>query len=211
MVRLLRSVLVLFFTALLVGVGPGASAHDELVDASPSDGAQLEAAPEEIRLTFSGQIATVGAQLAVTGGEGEALDGVPRVEGTEVVQDLRELAPGDYEVMWRVTSQDGHPISGTFSFAVQEMAGDVDEPAETAEQATGEGTTVEETTAVETSAAPAGSEDAPTGPEDPADTERADAEQATGIPAWVWVATGLAVLGLVALLIQTWSRGRGRR
>jgi len=87
--RLVRPVLVALVSAVLLVLAPAAQAHDQLLESSPADGATLETAPEAIELTFSGEIAQVGAQVAVTGGDVESpLDGAPRTEGVMLVQDL---------------------------------------------------------------------------------------------------------------------------
>ncbi len=52
-----------------------------------------------------------------------------------LVTDLQELPEGSYTVDWRVTSTDGHPISGTRRFAVDaSSAGGVGEPIEPIER-----------------------------------------------------------------------------
>lgn len=185
MYRLLKPVLVGLLAFLVVLVPGGvAVAHDELLSSDPADGSTVEA-PEELVLTFSGEIAQVGAQLQMTGGAGgEVADGDPEVRGTDLVQPLTDVGPGDYEVVWRVTSSDGHPISGTFGFTV-------------------EGEPAVEATEDET---PEATEDA-TEDEATEDTTQNDAESG-GIPVWAWVVMGVVVIGLGALLARTWTRGR---
>ncbi len=107
--------------ALLLGVGtPAASAHDALVAATPADGSTLPAAPGELALEFSGVVQELGAQVAVTGPGGDAVaQGPAEVVGSTLTQPLdADLAAGTYAVAWRVTSADGHPISGTTTFTV---------------------------------------------------------------------------------------------
>lgn len=96
-----------------------AAAHDQLTGTEPSDGASTDVAPEQVRMDFGGDIAAVGTFVTVTGPLGTVTDGTPQVEGTAVVQPLMtDVPPGDYAVVWRVTSQDGHPISGEFGYTV---------------------------------------------------------------------------------------------
>jgi copper resistance protein C len=201
MVRLLKSVLIGLLSVLVV-LAPGgvAVAHDELISSDPGDGDTLDEAPEELVLTFSGQIAEVGAQLQVTGEDGaEVVDGDPEVRGTDLVQPLTDVGPGDYEVVWRVTSSDGHPISGSFAFTVEapvepEVTEDATDEAtqdvteEVTEEATEE-VVAEPTEQAQTSAPAAGSTEG-------------------GVPGWVWALVGVAALALAALLARTWSRGR---
>ncbi|WP_237209654.1 copper resistance CopC family protein [Rothia nasimurium] len=107
--------------ASLLGMNP-ATAHDELVSTNPTDGATLTEAPASLELTYSGDIMDVdGAnQVRVTNAAGESVtDGDPEVDGTVVTQDLATAAADDtYTVTWRVVSSDGHPIQGTFTYAV---------------------------------------------------------------------------------------------
>ena len=98
-----------------------ASAHDELVSSDPAAEAAIDALPEQLTLTFSGELATdPGAtELAVTDAAGTSLaDGEPSVEGTVVTQALAGAAPGLITVLWKVVSSDGHPISGKLAFTV---------------------------------------------------------------------------------------------
>jgi methionine-rich copper-binding protein CopC len=98
-----------------------ANAHDELVSTDPAADSVLEALPDQLMLTFSGELATdVGATaLQVTDAAGTSLaDGAPVVEGTSVTQALAGAASGPITVLWKVVSSDGHPISGEYGFTV---------------------------------------------------------------------------------------------
>ena len=217
--RLVRPVLVALVSAVLLVLAPAAQAHDQLLESSPADGATLETAPEAIELTFSGEIAQVGAQVAVTGGDVESpLDGAPRTEGVMLVQDLVELGPGSYDVLWRVTSSDGHPISGSFTFAVAgdgaaaaeddgDAAGGADDGS--AAGAADDGT--EDPAEAPAEEAPDADEPAEEPAESPAQAPAPESATApVGIPGWAWVALGLAVVGLLAVLGTSLSRGRRR-
>lgn len=203
--RLLSTVVLGLLSVLLLLPGAPASAHDELRASDPRDGSTLEQAPERISLSFSGTISDLGAQVAVSGPEGDNLtEGEARVEGTEVEQELAELGPGAHTVLWRVTSSDGHPISGEFSFTVaagqdDATGGDATEPNATETDGTD--------AAVPTTDAAAAPEAASTVDTTTEDLE-AQSEETTGLPVWVWIALGVAVAGLAALLARTWSRGR---
>lgn len=216
MLRLLKPAGVALL-AFLVVLAPGgmASAHDELISSDPADGETVDEAPEELVLTYSANIATVGAQLQITDEDGnDVADGDPEVVGTDLIQALTELGSGDYEVVWRVTSSDGHPISGTFGFTVAAAA----EPEETEEatedaaedDATEEATEDEATDeATEDDATEEATEDEATedATENDATEDTTDSAQG-GLPGWVWVVVGVAALALLALLARTWSRGR---
>lgn len=103
---------------LLLGIPP-AFAHDELTESEPEPNSSLEEPPPQLTLSFSGDLATLGAQVQVNGPLGSATEGDPVTEGGQVHQDLSAAGgPGDYEVIWRATSRDGHPISGSFGYTV---------------------------------------------------------------------------------------------
>lgn len=108
---------------LLALVAAPAYAHDELTSSSPADGATLAQPPSQIVLTFAEPPVELGAQVVVTGPDGLVSSGTPRLDGDDVVQDVQPQAPaGRYTVKWRVTSDDGHPVSGTLTFTAQAAA-----------------------------------------------------------------------------------------
>lgn len=97
-----------------------ASAHAELVSASPANGAMLAGPPDAVELVFS---ETVGrpAELVVLGPDGSEIEGgeLEVVDATmRRAYDPAEFDPGSYTVSYQVTSADGHPISGSLSFMV---------------------------------------------------------------------------------------------
>lgn len=106
--------------AILLLGSSAASAHDRLVSSSPADGATLATTPTKVVLTFSDEVVPVGTQLVVSGPDGEVQQGRPRVDGATVTQAIAPGSPaGRYTVTWRVTSKDGHPVSGTLAFTAQ--------------------------------------------------------------------------------------------
>ena len=108
---------------LLVGA-PGAAAHDRLVSSAPAADETLDAVPAEVVLTFSAEVQELGTVAELHDG-GDAVVGADasRVDGREVVLDLpADLPAGDYDVVYRVTSSDGHPISGEIPFTLDVAA-----------------------------------------------------------------------------------------
>lgn len=161
-----------------------ASAHDELIAVSPEPDSDLTTAPEEVELSFSGDVMDIGHQVGVTDSEGRSVtDGPLEPEGNRIVQPLTGAGTEDetYRVVWRVVSSDGHPIEGTFTYDVGSGA----EP---------------------TPGASAPAEDSAEQVQDAAD------RAASGdVPLWVVAVAGgaaaLAVLGLVALVPRLRRRG----
>lgn len=98
-------------------VAAPASAHDSLQSTNPADGATVDVAPEAVDLVMSSTPLGLGTQVEVTGPAGVVSTGEAQVVDTTVSQPLVEDRPaGEYTVQWRVTSSDGHPISGSFTF-----------------------------------------------------------------------------------------------
>ena len=103
---------------LLALAAPPASAHDVLVASSPANRSTVARTPAEVVLTFDQPAIALGTQVVVTGPAGPVSDGAPRLVDNTVTQPLTAGAPaGAYTVEWRVTSVDGHPVTGTLSFA----------------------------------------------------------------------------------------------
>ena len=107
---------------LLSGVVAGlgatpAAAHNALRSTSPTADARPQRTPDEIVLTFDEPAIAMGTQIVVTGPSGPVQTGAPRLLDTTVSQALQPgAAAGSYLVEWRVTSADGHPVTGTFGF-----------------------------------------------------------------------------------------------
>jgi copper resistance protein C len=112
----------LALAALVIGASP-ASAHNVLKSTSPADGKNVARTPSSVVLTFDEPAIALGTKLVVIGPEGPAQIGKPRLVDNTVTQDLQAGAPaGTYTVDWRVTSADGHPISGSFTFTAEAAA-----------------------------------------------------------------------------------------
>lgn len=168
--------------AILATAAP-ASAHDQLISSTPSDGAQLDAPPEDITLTFSGQLLILdesmsGAVVLVVDESGrDWATGEVELRGDTVIAELDPAMPdAGYQVRWQVVSEDGHPISGVVPFTV------------------GDAAPVQETTVPD-----AASEEAPERTEDEVDDQTADG--ASGMPRLLLVGAGGAVLAVAAFAL----------
>lgn len=94
-----------------------AAAHTSLVGVDPVDGSTVATTPAAVVLTFTESAVALGTQIVVTGPQGKVSAGPARLVDRTVRQELVADAPaGRYTVAWRVTSQDGHPLTGEFSF-----------------------------------------------------------------------------------------------
>jgi copper transport protein len=112
---------VLLLALLCAAVLPSTAwAHASLVRSNPADGAVLAAAPTSVRLVFDDDVRAGSGMKAIRNGDGSVLAGNPHVVGGRVlVVPLRDgLGNGDYTVLWRVLSDDGHTIAGVIAFGV---------------------------------------------------------------------------------------------
>jgi copper transport protein len=112
----MRAVLV---TLLIALVFPAvASAHATLRSTTPKFGTQLQRGPSTIRLRFDQSVTLLPGAVQVLNGVGKNFAGVARVEGTDVVANVRALKLGTYTVRWRAVSADSHVVSGVWTFGV---------------------------------------------------------------------------------------------
>ncbi len=118
MTRRLGALLFGIVVAVLVPAGT-ASAHAELLDVSPADGAVLTEAPAEAVLRFSEQVSLTGGSAAVLDDTGAPVSAAASVVDVNVVIPLDGgLGDGTYTISWSVISTDSHRISGASVFHV---------------------------------------------------------------------------------------------
>ncbi|PEG35074.1 copper resistance protein CopC [Mycolicibacterium agri] len=119
MIRIARLAFIAALVAAMALAGaPVASAHAVRIAADPAEGAALAQGPQRVSATFNEQIQPDFAAMTVVGPDGNLWsDGDPQVEGAVVSVSVRPLGPtGTYTVNYRVTSADGHPVSGSWQF-----------------------------------------------------------------------------------------------
>jgi methionine-rich copper-binding protein CopC len=124
-------------------------AHDELAASSPASGATVTTVPHSITLTFDEPVLDYGtsAALIVTGPGGSKRHfetTCPRIDGRAVSAPVELGASGRYTVTWRVVSDDGHPVSDSFSFTLDRPAGTEAAAGSATGPACGSGTTTGE-------------------------------------------------------------------
>jgi methionine-rich copper-binding protein CopC len=104
--------------ALLLGP-PVADAHSVLLSSTPAGDAAVTTSPAEAVLVFNEPVENRFTELAVLGPNGTSHweAGPASVVDTRVSAPLRPLGPaGAYTIRYRVTSADGHPVSGAVPF-----------------------------------------------------------------------------------------------
>jgi methionine-rich copper-binding protein CopC len=108
---------------LLFGVAPGpAHAHSKLVSTSPSDGAVLTVAPDEVVLTFDENLLQGTNTISINDDLGNVIITTPaEPQGSTIRAPWpADLPPGTYQVAYRIVSADGHPVTGAFAFELAE-------------------------------------------------------------------------------------------
>ncbi|SKA80903.1 hypothetical protein SAMN06295879_0258 [Agreia bicolorata] len=123
-----------------IGQLPAASAHNYLVSSTPEAGSVLTTLPSDFVITtndvlldFGGENTGSAGALEVQGPDGLFYgDGCVTVSGPSISTAAALGPAGDYTVIWRVVSTDGHPVSNQFSFTWQPDAG---QPASTGSKA----------------------------------------------------------------------------
>jgi len=124
--RLLSAVAgALIAVGLLFAAAPPAAAHDQIVSSSPEAGGTVSEVPDQISLTFSGEIladfSAVIVEVIAADGQNIAT-GDPIIDGTTVTQAVQPGQVGVFTVRWRVVSSDGHPISNEYQYTVEAVA-----------------------------------------------------------------------------------------
>lgn len=185
-------VLVLGLLAFLTTAVP-AHAHADLLFSTPEDGAVLAAAPDEVVLSFSEELLADTVVVSVSDETGMAVRVLSlEVAGTDVIVTWPPGMSGrEYDVNYRVVSQDGHPVEGTVSLTVESDAPTA---------AASESGTPSTTSSV--SAVPVATADATTG----------STSEGSGLPAIAAISAGLGVgiaVGFVFWILRRRSGASG--
>ncbi|MCX5398203.1 copper resistance CopC/CopD family protein [Streptomyces sp. NBC_00102] len=120
---LLATLIGLFLGLMLAGASP-ASAHAALTGSDPQDGAVVDAAPQNVTLSFSESVSLSDDAIRVLDPSGKRADtGGPRAVGDGkaaryAVTLHSGLPDGTYTVAWQAVSADSHPVSGAFTFSI---------------------------------------------------------------------------------------------
>jgi methionine-rich copper-binding protein CopC len=108
----------------LLALGSPAYAHNLLIDTYPTDGSTVEAGAINVDLTFEEAPLTLpygeGNLIAVAKADtGEQLGAAcANTSDNHLSTTLHLSEPGNYKVLWRQVSDDGHVVSGEFSFTL---------------------------------------------------------------------------------------------
>jgi copper transport protein len=96
--------------------------HATLLSSEPAAKATLATSPTRIRLVFSEEVEPSLGRIRLVGPDGRVATlksaGDPHDVSALIAPIPSALGPGVYRVQWRIVSEDGHPIDGTYSFTV---------------------------------------------------------------------------------------------
>ena len=98
-----------------------AFAHATLVHESPGFRQRLAQPPRTIVLRFDQTVSALPKAIVVLSRDGHNLAGASRVSGSgrSLVASLPRLPRGPYTVRWEALSNDGHVVSGVYTFGVR--------------------------------------------------------------------------------------------
>ncbi len=113
-----RSLALAAFCALLLPAS--AFAHASLEKESPAFKQRLAVSPRQVVLRFDETVDALPKAIEVLTLKGENVAGKPRAipSKREVVAALPKLPKGPYTVRWQALSNDGHIVSGVYTFGV---------------------------------------------------------------------------------------------
>lgn len=113
-----------FLTLCAVNVQP-ASAHTETETTSPASGETVSGGEQLISISFTEAILDLAdsSEIVVVDAEGNvAQSDCSGIENKMIYTNSFLASKGEYQVTWRTVAEDGHPITGKFSFQVSEDA-----------------------------------------------------------------------------------------
>lgn len=119
----MRKLLVsLCLAGLALFSSPVAFAHGEIVSTFPEQYSNATPIPAEVWIEFDGNLQTLDGQsintIDVVDATGLTVSyGDPVIEGGKISTKLSgQSAPGVFTVNYRIVSEDGHPVEGSYTF-----------------------------------------------------------------------------------------------
>ena len=113
--------------AIALAFPAAAAAHATLRSTDPHFGRELQRGPAVIRLHFDQRVKILPGAVRVLSTKGRDYAGAVRIEGTDVVANVKTLSTGGYTVRWRAISADSHVVSGVWTFGVRVPAPPISE------------------------------------------------------------------------------------
>jgi methionine-rich copper-binding protein CopC len=110
---------------IILQISP-ASAHTVLISSNPEKGSTIKVLPSKITLTFADPLLTLGKKIvnkvSVVDPEDHVITTGQDVAKGAVLTDQflgSSVKSGRYKVIYRVSAQDGHIVTGSFFFTVR--------------------------------------------------------------------------------------------
>jgi methionine-rich copper-binding protein CopC len=99
-----------------------ALAHPRVLQATPTAGGTVAAAPNELTIRFSEKLEPAFSSVVVRDAEGKQVDkgdgALDKKDHQLMRASLPSLTPGVYKVEWRAVGTDTHKVNGDFTFTV---------------------------------------------------------------------------------------------
>ena len=110
-----------FAAALSLAHAGAAFAHANLASAVPAVGATVQAAPTEVAITFTEEVAPKFSGIQVLDAKGTRVDAGEAQTAPDNAKllsvGLKALSPGVYKVVWHaMAADDSHKTKGNFTF-----------------------------------------------------------------------------------------------
>lgn len=110
----------------IFATAPAASAHTVLVSTNPVVGSIIKELPVQIILKFADPLLTLGKRVVnrvrVTAPNGQVISfNKNQTHGVTLINGVQTSSPhnGIYKVSYRVSAQDGHVVTGTYTFTLK--------------------------------------------------------------------------------------------
>ena len=107
--------------SFLMGLVSPAYAHTDVSVTSPKDGSTVQAGSVVVSVLFNDKILDLAdsSEIVVLDSENQSIQvDCTKVEGKELQATVFFATAGEYRVTWRTVAEDGHPLTGKFSFKV---------------------------------------------------------------------------------------------
>jgi len=104
---------------MLLASAGSAQAHATMLGSDPAEGAVLAVAPERITFTFNESVRAAPDGVHVFDAHGDPIRSSASATGSTLeVALIDPVENGTLVVVWRIVSDDGHPVSGSLRFSV---------------------------------------------------------------------------------------------
>ncbi len=130
--RTRRAATMIAALSVMLALAPAAWAHAELAEATPAPGSELDEAPREIRISFTGELDPEASGFVVTAPDGNELArgdvDLQIAERNELHAPVAITEAGTYTVEWTAVAADGHRESGRFTFGYRSETDEFESP-----------------------------------------------------------------------------------